>query len=542
MLLATKLPGMKKNTMALSILLSFSSLSLAQTRQEWVVKKSSWSSQDEKNYQDFISSIGEAAAAKKCISVETCLKSSANPYHNSDPSNADFHSDCADLPYYLRTYFSWKNNLPFTYASEVVALGESSDLRYSPMGNAVKKRSAVWSGQKGLTILNSIIPNVISSADFRMEYDAGQGYEAPDFYSSHISREAIVPGTMIYDPAGHVAVVYKVSDDGRIHYIDAHPDNSITSGIYSPKFARSNPRHGAGFKNWRPFKIVNARYNFSGEIVGGQIVMARNSDIPEYGTEQYYGNQPNMDNWKKGQFVIGGRTMNYYDYVRFKMSKGNLVINPVEDFKEILEDICVAVQDRGVAVQNALDAKISSAPHPARLPRNIYGTEGEWETYSSPSRDARLKTSFVDLMNQTRGYFEKLAAHDPTVRYEGSDLKADLRQAYQSIALACTVSYKRTDHSEVTLNLDQVRKRLFDLSFDPYHCAELRWGASGDELSTCQDDSVKRRWYTQEQWLRNQIDRTYEAKMDYSLGELNGPKPGAGVLNPPDVDILNLLQ
>jgi hypothetical protein len=375
-----------------------------------------------------------------------------------------------------------------------------------------------------------------------MEYDAGTGYESPDFYSAKISRETILPGTSIYDPAGHVAVVYKVSDDGRVHYIDAHPDNGITSGIYSPKFVRSNPRHGAGFKNWRPFKIVNASVNSRGEITSGNIVMARNAEIAGYGSEQYYGNQPDRTSWKNGKFVQDGNVVGYYDFVRFKLAKGNLQIDPVQDFKEILEDICVATQDRVIAVQNAIDAKISTAGHPSQLPVNIYGTEGEWETFSTPSRDARLKTSFVDLMDQTKSYFEKINNRDPSIVYNGVDLKSDLREAYKAYAPTCQVTYTRSNGSQVTLNLEQVRQRLFDLSFDPYHCVEARWGATGEEAATCRDSENKRQWYAREKWIRNQIERFYDAKMNYSLDQLTGPKPGAGVANPPDVDILKLLQ
>jgi hypothetical protein len=509
----------------------------------WIVKKTSWSSQDEKNYQDFVAAIGEAAASKKCRNTDSCLKSNANPFRFSDDPNFKFYSDCADLPYYLRSYFAWKNQLPFTYASEVVPAGDNKrDLRYSTFGNLVKKRGAVFSGQLGSYVLNNVIPNKISSAAFRMEYDTVAGFEFPDFYSAQISRESIIPGTSIYDPNGHVAVVYKVSDDGRVHYIDAHPDNSITSGIYSPKFVRSNPRHGAGFKNWRPFKIANPSLNSRGEIVGGSIVMARNSEISDYGTEQLYGTQPDRSNWKAGKFIQDGNEVSYYDFVRFKLAKGNLQIDPVADFNEILEDICVAAQDRVMAVQNAIDSKISLAPHPAKLPQNIYGTQGEWETFSTPSRDARLKTSFVDLMDQTKSYFAKIAAGDPSVVYKGYDLKADLRAAYEKYVPTCQIAYQKSNGSMVSLNLEQIRQRLFDLSFDPYHCVEARWGASGSELASCPDNEVKRQWYQREKWLRFQIERAYDAKMDYSLDQLTGPKPGAGVANPPDVDVLKLLQ
>lgn len=532
-------PSNNRHLIWAALIFFFSCSASAQT---WIVKKTAWSPQDEKNFQSFVSSIGEAAATKKCRNTDACLKSPANPYRQSDPPGVSFYSDCADLPYYLRAYFAWKNQLPFTYSSQVVPAGSSRDSRYSAQGNLVKKRSFVLSGQSGLDFLNKTIPNTISSAAFRMEYDTLAGFESPDFYSARLNRESIVPGTSIYDPNGHVAVVYKVSDDGRVHYIDAHPDNSITSGIYSPKFVRSNPRHGAGFKNWRPFQIINVRFNSNGAIVAGQIQMARNSQIPQFGIEQYVGTIPDRSSWKSGRFVFQGQEVNYYDYVRLSLASGNLIIEPVQDFKEILEDICVAIQDRVVAVQHAIDSGISKKAHPTRLPVNIYGTEGEWETFSTPSRDARLKTSFVDLLDQTKGYFEKIEKRDPSIQYQGIDLKSDLRKAYLDFVPTCTIQYQNSAGAFVSLHFEDIRKRLFDLSFSPYHCSELRWGAQGQELQTCQDNENKRLWFTRQQWLRNQIERDYEARMDFTLGQLTGPKPGAGVASPPNVDVLEFLK
>ena len=62
------------------------------------------------------------------------------------------------------------------------------------------------------------------------------------------------------------------------------------------------------------------------------------------------------------------------------------------------------------------------------------------------------------------------------------------------------------------------------MSFDPYQCVERRWGATDPrELATCPDGATKRAWYAAEQNLRNQIDRTYEAEMDFTLDELGRP-------------------
>jgi hypothetical protein len=91
--------------------------------------------------------------------------------------------------------------------------------------------------------------------------------------------------------------------------------------------------------------------------------------------------------------------------------------------------------------------------------------------------------------------------------------------------------------------MEEIRRRMFLLSFDPYHCIERRWGATQPaEAMTCRDDPIKSEWYLAQQNLRNQIDRTYDARMDFSLNELKqGPGPGRGVGEPPDIDVRGYL-
>jgi hypothetical protein len=365
-----------------------------------------------------------------------------------------------------------------------------------------------------------------------------------DFYPVKLGRDYIKPGTVIYDPNGHVAIIHKVTDDGRIFYIDSHPDNTLTSGMYTPKFSRSTPEQGSGFKKFRPLALVEAKMDRNGAYVGGRIVGARNAQLADFGVEQFYGNQPDPGgDWKKGTFLFRGFTLSYFDYVRMTMARGDLRIDPLLDAKELIADICVSLKDRVVAVDTAIRSKVNQKAHPARLPVNIYGTEGEWEDFASPARDARLKVSYMDLLDQAQNFIKRHKVGDPTIVYNGANLAADLLAVYDRESRACQFTYRTTSGATVTLNADDARRRLFDMSFDPYHCVELRWGASTpQELAACQDNDNKKRWYSQERWLRYQWERRYDVRMDFSLDELTGPKEGAGIEAPPDVDIVRYLN
>ena len=86
-------------------------------------------------------------------------------------------------------------------------------------------------------------------------------------------------------------------------------------------------------------------------------------------------------------------------------------------------------------------------PQPDRLPDNIYGTSGDWEVYSTPSRDARLRTAFKELRDEVARFLELAAVRSNRLAYTGSDIRRDLREVYTREANACTFSYTRSNGS-----------------------------------------------------------------------------------------------
>lgn len=531
--------------------LIFSTQEASAQSTNWKVTKTTWSSQDELKWQEFVRGIGEQVEKRNCYKVGTCLKLAANPYVNSDPVGFSLRSDCADFPYVMRAYFAWKNQLPFSVITEVapknIPGNERGDIRYNNYGNTPVRRTSFINSSGAVNAVEALantIPNYVSSATFRMNEVSPGANTFSDFYPIKIQRSSLKPGTVIYDPNGHVALVYKVTEDGKVYYIDAHPDNSLTSGLFNPKFARSHPGQGAGFKNFRPLRLVGATLNSQGFYLGGRIEADQDTQISDFSLEQFYGNAYRTgQKWNEGAFIINDQKMSYYEYVRQQLAIGTLKINPIEDLKSLVGDICVNLKDRVIAVESSIKAGLQNKSHPERLPYNIYGTDGEWESYSTPSRDARLKVSYKDLLDQMNSLITKYQMQNPSIIYNGGDLKADLLKTYEQEAQACVIQYENSQGRKVSLNLEQVRQRLFSLSFDPYHCVELRWGATTrEELASCQNSETKMEWFRREQWLRNQIERRYDARMNYSLYELDGPKPAAGVAEPPETDLQLILR
>ncbi len=498
----------------------------------WRITKTHWSAADEKGFEHFVTRIGESG----CNTSESCMRSAANPYRKSDPRWFDVDLDCAKLPYFLRAYYAWKNGLPFAYVDAVS--GSADDLRYGKTPNrAVSRENIVDHGHgiDGPRTLYRMIDTVYS-ATYRT--DAGERHGVlSDFYSPAITAKSIRPGTVIYDINGHVGIVYKVDSDGRIYYMDAHPDFSITHGVYGAQFGQSPMRLGGGFKNWRPFRLVHAHQNDAGDWIGGHMAYAENDQIPDFSLVQYLGTGIDASRRvKDARFSYDGVKLGFYEYVRAAMSGGKVTYNPVYELHMTMRTLCNDLNDRAQYVDQAIAAGIENKPHPGHLPDNIYGSDdAEWESYATPSRDARLKAAFVQFHKNLAKMIRMWIDRDPRIVYDGLFLKKDLEKAYTQESKACTITYLNSAMHPVTMDFDSMAHRLFRMSFDPYLCIEHRWGAVGAEAASCPDGERKEAWYAALQRLRNQPERTYNVPMGFSLEDLQHHVKGSGIAAPPDV-------
>jgi len=470
----------------------------------WALNSTRWTDQDEQVYSDFVARLGESGHPNLNRFIRD---SNQNPLYGIEDQKFNLSPDCADFPYMIRAYVAYKLRLPFGYVCEITK-DSRGDERYS-RGNrpkCFKDQDSFSSPQKLFGYVT-----LVNSGYYRMAPEIDTG----DTYPIRIGPDTIRPGTVYYDPNGHVALVYKITDDGRIRLIDAHPDRSVSRPWFGGKFALGSRDQGGGFRKWRPAW-------YGGD---GQIHRLSNHNIKDYSPDDQY----------RGTYEFQGMNgLSYFDYVRARLSSRGGRVRPLEDFRSMMEDIQEDIRYRALAVELCVQAGVHRKPHPGSLPWNIYGTDGEWESFSTPSRDARLKVAFQEFFSQTVRMVQMAARGDPSIEYSGSanQLAAELLSIYDSLSPRLTVTYVNSIGNRVTLTFHQVLERLFDLSFDPYHAVEYRWGASGAEVQTAPVDGEKRRMYEHERRLRNQLDRLY-----------NIPTPLAmGPERPPDINIRRWLE
>lgn len=444
-----------------AIALCCSGLSHFARASAWPVERE-WTDEEERAYSAWF----QRLATKSWRSTNAMLHSDLNTLLDEEDKGVYYYADCGDLPYIIRAYYAYKRRLP--YVANFISGG-----RYTTRGNTTSSTfdnlSHEGSAQSFFAKLGGV-----HSGNFRTEPDATDSFT----YPVAINRNDLRPGMVLYSPNGHVAMVANIADDGSIKLVDAHPDQSVTHITFGPKLEVRSRTFSGGFRHFR--KCV---------VQDGKAVWIRdNSQLPGYSTEQY-------------------EFKDYYGSVRQNLLR--MKIDPLIAFeKYIREDTFQEALDRRDSVALGWEkARGQAIP----VGGNIYDWTGDWENYSTPSRDLRLRLSMLNIPEQARGYIRMLR-EDPsqldTPYNSPRALGEALLAAKEKLFATLTFDYINSEGKPVTLSLNDVEKRLFKLSFDPNHAPELRWGAEGDELKTA--TRKERRYYAdydKQQYWRNRLEK-----------------------------------
>jgi hypothetical protein len=455
-----------------------------------------WDGPAETGFSEFVAGFARAVRDRRCTRLEECLRDPvANPLWNpATDEDAVVEADCADLPYALRAWYAWKHRLPFSFVARVEGSG-GGDARY--MSRITPTR---WHSAGEYATPEALLRELRGSVHSGM-YRTTPDVEDADFYPIALSRSSVRPGAIFYDVGGHVLIVAEVARDGNVHFIDAHPDGTIGWTRFDGSFSSGPAALGGGWKRFRPQSRGE-----SGPVRAGNRGLF---DLDWHAQ------------WDPRSWIFSGKKVSYFDWVRDSLREPDAPAEPLADVREELDAICRQVVDRAAAVERAASDGISTRPHPRALPANIYGTNGDWETYATPGRDAHLKGSFRALREAVAALPEK------------DRLAAQGAWKERAADPECRARYTDSGGATVELSLDAVLDRLFALSFDPYHCPERRWGVpeSSREFARCTDDETAARFYRDERRLRFRVDR--------GVGQPTALTDGPDA--PPDVDPRPLL-
>jgi hypothetical protein len=378
--------------------------------------------------------------------------------------------DCADLPYYLRAYFSWKMGLPFGFRD----CDRGSSTRPPRCGPALdnsqpaQARDALGAFRKFLREVG----NKVHSGSARTALTDSE----TDHYPVELSRTALRPGTIYADPYGHVLMIVKWQDQtagtgGRLLAVDGQPDNSVGRKRFwegTFLYASGLESAGPGFKAFRPLVATAGGHPAP---LSNQ-ALAHDVRFAPYSAAQ--SNMPPDTFYARTAALINPRGLDAASAYEETLSA----------LVEQLETRVGSV-DTGERYLREHPAEVIAMPEGPK----IFETVGAWEDYATPSRDMRL----IIAMNVLGGLPDRVQRHPELFVLGGrkpAEVRAELERLHQRRIAERAFEYHRSDDSPFRLTVADAlaRKAAFEMAYNPNDCVEVRWGAreGSDELRPCQ--------------------------------------------------------
>ena len=421
-------------------------------------------------------------------------------YGEREDEQLEMGPDCADLPYMMRAYFSWKMGLPFGYRQ--CSRGRAGQPpRCDNLQTNLQPRVNPGNVDAFQHFAQRSVRSGVHSASGRTAPDD----DSTDYYPVSLDREHLLPGTLYADPYGHLLIIGGWRAQGTDGYgilvgADAQPDGTVGRRRFwrgSFLFSPDTTDVGAGFKRYRPL-----RYSRS----AGEMVSLTNDQLDEdsgfapYSREQYEGTTD--DFYMQMEGIINPRPL---DPLAMQVS----LVDALEE----------SVSRRLNSVDNGERYMSSRRFAEMEMPTgySIFETSGGWEDFATPSRDMRLLIS-IDTVR----LFPSRARQSPErfgLPAEGPALDAAMVEIEQALAAELerrTFQYTRTDGELWTLTLADVVARMeaMEMAYNPNDCPEIRWGApeGTEEYATCDRHAPRfqrERMAEYRSWFR---DRTRPAR------------------------------
>ena len=382
--------------------------------------------------------------------------------------------DCADLPYFLRAYFSWKLGLPFGFR-DCDRGNESRPPRCTTFYSNDDAPAA--KSKDGLAAVKSFfrqLANRVQSGSARTGLDD----DATDYYPVPLERSALRPGTIYADPYGHVMVVVKWVDQtaekgGLLLAVDGQPDTSIGRKRFwegTFLFANDVKSAGPGFKAFRPLaRGADGKLEpMTNAAIGGKADPAH----AKFSDEQ---KKVSAD----GFYARMGKLINPSGLDAEKAYR--------ETLDALVEQLTVRVGsvDNGEKYQKDKGAG-QTIPMPDGA--KIFETTGPWEDYATPSRDMRL----LIAMNVLLSLPDRIVKHPELYNLAGKKPEAvrdAIAKLHASLVATRGITYTRSDGTPWKLTVADMlaRRASMEIAYNPNDCVEVRWGAAegSPEAATC---------------------------------------------------------
>ncbi len=395
--------------------------------------------------------------------------------------------DCGNLTVVLPAYYACRRGLP--WMGTTVRSTDGIDLRKSDRNTVVSEFSCRDFDSPAAFVREAVA--TLCTGNFRIN-PAWPGAERSDTVAAAIEPDVLLPGALYYLD-GHVAILAKITPTGNLRFLDAtlaptrdiytHNAYNMVSGL-TPR----QPGDTACFGCFRGFRIY--RYPIAETDASGKVLRVRRRSDAEmrsfgYSLDQY---DRLAEQHRAGTIQTArGPVRGLHDFIRARLRTVD-AIDPRAVLSSYALTLAAQLKRREDLVQAAWRDLKAKGPIPfpdANADATIYNARGRWGQFSSLSLDMEIREDYFILVDEL-AYAIKTYAREPAYVHLPNDA-ADLVQDDASLARwvmgekqkifnALHVEITNSKGEKQSRSLLQIEQRLFDLSFDPNHPPELRWG------------------------------------------------------------------
>lgn len=400
---------------------------------------SPWSPQKEKEFSLWV----EKNWSKDFFSKQENQDGSVNIFQG-------LRADCADTVYSSRVIFAYLHSLPF--------------VMNDPSGGKklISNNMTRWDSKTERAKIRSFLVYVYSLVSTKSIH--------ADTYPVKVSLDTIVPGSLILttEKNHHSWVIKNIFPTGIPHLVFNSTVGAYSSSLLQERKSWPNgdwvfegdttPKGNAGIRYWRKESELKLPV----------------WQVQDYSEEQY---SIKPGQWK---YALQKTLQRRKESHQQKTSR-------------LIENICADIQQRIDAVREA-ETFLKSVNYRCM-------SEGEFDNYSTPSRDRRLADEIIYLrtflktlvQEQNERSLDKKTWQQLKIVFPQLEVAIAMESENQkhtlpnSDALCRVKYYSRSESSEKSIDLAEIKRRLFTnrLSSNPNHPAEVRFGENGKVENPC---------------------------------------------------------
>ena len=295
-----------------------------------------WSPSFEKKYQEWVKT-----------SFKQDIFFTEGPYKNIS-------TDCADATYGMRLIFSYENKLPFAFLDPRTAnsLITNNSTQFDRIGNGLERFRAFMVMVMDLTTTASL---------------------SSDTYPIALTRESIVAGTVYLATKTHSYQILGLTEHG----IPILQSSTTPRQVRTMSRLTGYPHYVPG--DYKPKKYADGFRRFKTPDQYG----LPESSLPGYSIEQF-----------QMAAAAGGLAPSFYDEVQKKLGQRKESLD--EKAYRYMKALCFSAWDRAEAIY---DAQMFFRRQYNQYNETRCMTAAEYDAYSTPGRDKKLRLTFAQLQN-----------------------------------------------------------------------------------------------------------------------------------------------